>query len=35
VDAVRFLRRCAAIHSPYQEQASRNLEGIRAEYSLP
>ncbi len=35
VDAVRFLRRCAAIHSPYQEQAARNLEGIRAEYSLP
>ncbi len=35
VDAVRFLRRCAAIRSPYQENAEKNLEGIRAEYSLP
>lgn len=35
VDAVRFLRRCAAIHSPYQEQALRNIDGIRAEYNLP
>lgn len=35
VDALRFLRRCAAIHSPYQEQALKNIEGIRAEYNLP
>lgn len=35
VDALKFMRRCAAIRSPYQEQALKNIEGIRAEYSLP
>src|SRR5581483_220238 len=35
VDALRFMRRCAAIKSPFQEQAMRNVESIRSEYSLP
>jgi tetratricopeptide (TPR) repeat protein len=35
VDALRFMRRCAAMRSPYQEQALKNVEGIRAEYNLP
>ena len=35
VDALKFLRRCAAIKSPYQEQALKFIDGIRAEYSLP
>jgi hypothetical protein len=35
VDALRFMRRCGAIHSPYQEQALKNVEGIRSEYNLP
>jgi len=35
VDALRFMRRCASIHSPYQEQALKNAAGIKAEYNLP
>ncbi len=35
VDALKFMRRCAAIRSPFQEQALKNIEGIKAEYSLP
>ncbi len=35
VDALRFMRRCAMIRGPYQEQAIKNVEGIRSEYSLP
>jgi tetratricopeptide (TPR) repeat protein len=35
VDALRFMRRCAAMRSPYQGQAVKNVEGIRAEYNLP
>lgn len=34
-DALKYLRRCAAIRGPYQEQAAKNVEGIRAEYNLP
>jgi hypothetical protein len=34
VDALKFMRRCAAIRSPFQEQALKNIEGIKAEYSL-
>jgi hypothetical protein len=29
------MRRCAAIKSPYQEQALRNVESIKSEYNLP
>jgi len=32
--ALQFMRRCAAIRSPYQEQASRNVEGIKSEFNL-
>ncbi len=35
VDALRFMRRCAAIRSPFQEQAARNIEAIKSEYNLP
>jgi len=35
VDALKYMRRCAAIKSPFQEQALRNVESIKAEYSLP
>jgi tetratricopeptide (TPR) repeat protein len=35
VDALKFMRRCAAIRSPFQEQAIKNVEGIKAEYNLP
>ncbi|MBZ5603151.1 MAG: hypothetical protein LAO79_12690 [Acidobacteriia bacterium] len=34
VDALKFMRRCAAIKSPFQEQALRNVEAIKSEYSL-
>jgi hypothetical protein len=34
VDALKFMRRCAAIKSPYQEQAQRNVDSIKSEYSL-
>ena len=32
--ALQYMRRCAAIRSPFQEQAIRNVEGIKAEYNL-
>ncbi len=35
VDALRFMRRCASIRGPYQEQALKNAAGIKAEYNLP
>lgn len=35
VDALKFMRRCASIRGPYQEQALKNAEGIKAEYHLP
>lgn len=35
VDALKFMRRCAAIRSPFQDQALKNIEGIKSEYSLP
>jgi tetratricopeptide (TPR) repeat protein len=35
VDALKFMRRCATIRSPFQEQAVRNVESIRSEYNLP
>ena len=35
VDALRFMRQCASIRSPFQEQALKNVAGIRAEYNLP
>ena len=35
VDALRFMRRCATIRSPFQEQAVRNVESIKSEYNLP
>ncbi len=34
VDALKFMKRCAAIKSPFQEQAIRNVESIKNEYSL-
>jgi|SRR5579872_3423262 len=34
VDALKYMRRCAAIKSPFQEQALRNVEAIKSEYSL-
>ncbi|HLX44986.1 MAG TPA: hypothetical protein VKR43_16180 [Bryobacteraceae bacterium] len=34
VDALKFMRRCAAMKSPYQQQAQKNVDGIRAEYNL-
>jgi tetratricopeptide (TPR) repeat protein len=35
VDALRFMRRCATIKGPFQEQAVRNIEAIKSEYNLP
>ena len=35
VDALKYMRRCAAIKGPFQEQALRNVESIKSEYSLP
>jgi tetratricopeptide (TPR) repeat protein len=35
VDALKFMRRCAAIKSPFQEQAAKNVEAIKSEYNLP
>ncbi len=35
VDALRFMRRCAGIRSPFQEQAVKNIEAIKSEYNLP
>lgn len=34
IDALKFMRRCAAIKSPFQDQALRNIEAIKSEYSL-
>ena len=34
VDALKFMRRCAAMKSPYQQQAQKNVDGIRSEYNL-
>jgi tetratricopeptide (TPR) repeat protein len=34
VDALKFMRRCAAVKSPYQQQAQKNVDGIKAEYNL-
>jgi len=34
VDALKFMRRCAALKSPYQQQAQKNVDGIRSEYNL-
>jgi len=34
MEALKFMRRCAAIRSPYQEQAARNVESIKSEYNL-
>lgn len=35
VDALKYMRRCAQIKSPFQDQAAKNVEAIKAEYSLP
>jgi len=32
--ALQYMRRCASIRSPFQEQAIRNVEGIKAEFNL-
>jgi len=34
MDALAFMRRCAAIRSSFQDQAIRNIETIKAEYNL-
>jgi hypothetical protein len=34
VDALKFMRRCATLKSAWQEQAIKNVESIRSEYSL-
>lgn len=34
VDALKYMRRCAAIKSPFQDQAVKNVEAIKSEYSL-
>jgi tetratricopeptide (TPR) repeat protein len=34
-DALKYLRRCAAIRSPFQAQAAKYADGIKAEYNLP
>ncbi len=34
MDALKFMRRCAAIRSPFQEQALRNVESIKVEFNL-
>ena len=35
LDAIKFYRECAAIAGPLQEQASKNIASIKAEYNLP
>jgi tetratricopeptide (TPR) repeat protein len=35
VDALRFMRRCAALKGPFHDQAVKNIEAIKAEYNLP
>ncbi len=34
MDALKFMRQCAAIKSPFQAQAARNIETIKVEYNL-
>lgn len=34
MDALKFMRRCAAIRSPFQEQAIKNIESIKVEFNL-
>jgi tetratricopeptide (TPR) repeat protein len=34
MDALAFMRRCAMIRSPFQDQAARNIETIKSEYNL-
>jgi tetratricopeptide (TPR) repeat protein len=34
VEALKYMRRCAATKSPYQQQAQKNVDGIKAEYNL-
>jgi tetratricopeptide (TPR) repeat protein len=34
MDALKFMRRCAAIRSPFQDQAIRNIETIKVEFNL-
>lgn len=34
MDALKYMRRCSTIRSPFQEQAARNVESIKAEYNL-
>ena len=34
VEALKFMRRCATMKSPYQQQAQKNVDGIKAEYNL-
>ena len=33
-DALKFMRRCAAIKGPFQEQAIKNVTAIKSEYAL-
>jgi hypothetical protein len=35
VDALKFMRRCAALKGPFHEQAVKNIEAIKSEYNLP
>jgi len=34
-EAARFYKQCLAIHSQFQEQATKNLNAIRSEHNLP
>jgi tetratricopeptide (TPR) repeat protein len=34
MDALRFMRRCALIRSPFQDLAAKNIETIKKEYNL-
>jgi len=34
IDALKFMRRCATMKSPYQQQAQKNVDGIKSEYNL-
>jgi tetratricopeptide (TPR) repeat protein len=34
MDALKFMRRCATIRSPFQDQAIKNIEAIKVEYNL-
>jgi hypothetical protein len=35
LDAIKFYRQCATIRSPFQEQATKAIITIKAEYNLP